>query len=132
VTSLKELPRVDVILVYQGASGDLIKAAVDSGAKGLVIAGAGAGGTTSAQDQALNYAAEKGVFIVVATRSTMGRITPRRGGPPGANADSAQQRRRQFTVGAEDHMPLKARVLLMLALSKTQDRDEIQRMFSEY
>ena len=33
VSSLKELPRVDVIMVYQGASGDLIKAAVDQGAR---------------------------------------------------------------------------------------------------
>ena len=34
VGALKELPRVDVVMVYQGAPGDLIKAAVDAGAKG--------------------------------------------------------------------------------------------------
>jgi L-asparaginase/Glu-tRNA(Gln) amidotransferase subunit D len=32
----------------------------------------------------------------------------------------------------EDLSPVKARVLLMLALTRTADRDEIQRMFSEY
>ena len=38
----------------------------------------------------------------------------------------------QFTVAGEDHIPIKARILLMLALTKTSDRNEIQRIFSEY
>ena len=43
VSETEELPRVDVVLVYQGASGDIIKALVDQGAQGIVIATAGAG-----------------------------------------------------------------------------------------
>jgi L-asparaginase len=35
-------------------------------------------------------------------------------------------------VGAEDLAPIKARILLMLALTKTKDPVEIQRIFSEY
>jgi L-asparaginase len=34
VTAIQALPRVDVVMVYQGASGDIIKALVDQGAKG--------------------------------------------------------------------------------------------------
>ena len=49
--------RVDVILVYQGADGDLIRAA-DAGAKGIVIAGAGAGATSGTQ-QAIDYATKR-------------------------------------------------------------------------
>ncbi len=41
IASVTKLPRVDVILVYQGTDGDSIKAAADAGAKGIVIAGAG-------------------------------------------------------------------------------------------
>ena len=37
-----------------------------------------------------------------------------------------------MTIQAEDHIPVKARILLMLALTRTQKRDEIQRIFSEY
>jgi L-asparaginase len=137
VSQVKELPRVDVVLSYQGASGDLIKAAVDAGAKGIVLAGAGAGGASGTQGEGLQYAAEKGVFIVTGTRTGAGRIAPPRppsGSPPagGTTPNPAQLRRRQFSVSAEDHQPLKARILLMLALTKTQDRAEIQRMFSEY
>jgi L-asparaginase len=66
VNAIKELPRVDVIVTYQGASGDLIKAAVDAGAKGIVLATAGAGATSGTQTEGLDYAAEKGVFIAAA------------------------------------------------------------------
>ena len=132
VRSLTELPRVDVVMVYQGATGDIIKAMVDQGAKGIVVAGAGAGATAGTQNEGLDYAAEKGVFVVTATRTGAGRIAPNRGQGGAANLTPAQQRRRAFSVSAEDHIAVKARILLMLALSKTSDRDEIQRIFSEY
>jgi L-asparaginase len=134
VSAVKELPRVDIVMVYQGAPGDVIKAAVDAGAKGIVMATAGAGATSGTQVEGLDYAAQKGVFIVTSTRTGSGRISPPRA-PQGAGAPTgnpAQQRRRQFTIAGEDHAPLKARVLLMLALTKTTDRAEIQRIFSEY
>jgi L-asparaginase len=35
-------------------------------------------------------------------------------------------------VAGEDLMPVKARILLMLALTRTSDPAEIQRMFVEY
>jgi L-asparaginase len=131
VSTVKELPRVDVILTYQGAPGDLIKAAVDHGAKGLVLGTAGAGATSGTQGEGVDYAAQKGVFIAISTRTGSGRIAPPSPDRP-PSTDPALQRRREFTVAAEDHAPLKARVLLMLALTKTTDRAEIQRIFSEY
>ena len=132
VTKISELPRVDVIMVYQGASGDLIKAAVDNGAKGIVIAVAGAGATSGTQQEGMAYAASKGVFMVTSTRTGSGRIAPRSDPPPNFKPSPEQQRRRQFMIAGEDHIPVKARVLLMLALTRTNSRDEIQRMFSEY
>jgi L-asparaginase len=137
ITRVNELPRVDVIMVYQGAPADLIKAAVDNGAKGIVIAVAGAGATSGNQNEGLNYAASKGVFVVTSTRTGSGRIAPQQR-PAGGEATPApqltpeQQRRRQFTIAGEDHTPIKARVLLMMALTKTTDRNELQRIFSEY
>ena len=134
VSKVTELPRVDVIMVYQGAPADLIKAAVDNGAKGIVIAVAGAGATSGNQNEGLNYAASKGVFIVTSTRTGSGRIAPpqQRSDAPAQQVNADQQRRRQFTIAGEDHTPIKARVLLMVALTKTNDRSELQRIFSEY
>ncbi|HXG89599.1 MAG TPA: asparaginase [Vicinamibacterales bacterium] len=134
LSAVKELPRVDVVMVYQDAPGDVIKAIVDAGAKGIVMATAGAGATSGTQGEGLDYAASKGVFVVTSTRTGSGRIPVPRVQPPSGmrQPNPAQQRRRQFTIAAEDHAPVKARVLLMLALSKTSDRNEIQRIFSEY
>jgi L-asparaginase len=134
VTHILELPRVDVIMVYQSAPGDLIKAAVDAGARGIVMASAGAGAISGTQAEGLDYAAQKGVFIITSTRTGAGRIAPppSRGRMPNFQPTEQQLRRRSFTVAAEDHIPVKARVLLMLALTKSKSREEIQRIFSEY
>ena len=135
LSKVTTLPRVDVAMVYQGATADVIKAMVDAGAKGIVMATAGAGATSGNQNEGLNYAASKGVFIVTSTRTGSGRIAPPQPGAQPANPNNntpEQQRRRQFTIAGEDHTPVKARVLLMIALTKTNDRAELQRIFSEY
>lgn len=94
ITGVTKLPRVDVIWVYQGADGDLIKAAVDAGAQGIVIAGAGAGATSGTQPAGITYALQKGAVVVSTTRTGSGRIAPQRGGgrggpPAGATATGA-------------------------------------------
>src|SRR3954453_18829098 len=111
VARIDELPRVDVIMVYQGASGDLIKAAVDQGAKGIVIASAGAGATSGTQSDGIQYAVSKGVYVVISTRTGSGRIAAwRRDRSSSADEQSEAERR----IAAEDLAPVKARILLML------------------
>jgi len=134
VSSVARLPRVDVVLVYQGADGDLINAAVDRGAQGIVVAGAGAGAVSGTQREGEIYAVKKGAIVVTTTRTGSGRIAPPQRGEGGRGGDAAQltpEERRRFVAG-EDLQPVKARVLLMLALTKTKDPADIQRMFSEY
>jgi L-asparaginase len=140
VSGVDELPRVDIVMVYQGAPGDAIKALVDQGAKGIVIASAGAGATSGTQGEGIEYALHKGVFVVTSTRTGSGRIAARRGASRSASTmtdatDGAEQGRRSASpnrISGEDLAPLKARILLMLALTKTTDGAEIQRMFTEY
>jgi L-asparaginase len=129
VSSIAALPRVDVLLVYQGADGDLIKAAADAGAKGIVIAGAGAGATSGTQQAGIEYALKKGVFVVTTTRTGSGRIAGRGGRGRGGAPPTVEQRHR---IAGEDLLPVKARILLMLALTRTTDPAEIQRIFTEY
>ena len=119
VAKMTALPRVDVLLTYQDAPGDLIKAAVDLGAQGLVVATAGAGATSESQSGGLAYAIRKSVTVVATTRTGSGRI-------------SGTRRSGAALVGGEDLAPIKARVLLMLALATTKDPADIQRMFLEY
>lgn len=132
IASVEDLPRVDVVLVYQGATGDVIKALVDQGAKGIVVATAGAGAISGTQGEGIQYALEKRVFVVMCTRTGSGRIAARRRpGPPQA-ALPASKGPGDYRIYGEDLAPIKARVLLMLALVKTRDGAEIQRMFTEY
>jgi L-asparaginase len=121
ITSVQALPRVDIALVYQGAMGDVIKAMVDQGARGIVVATAGAGALSGTQDEGVDYAVERHVVVVMTTRTGSGRIAPRQDPIAGS-----------FRVRGEDLAPVKARVLLMLALTKTKDPADIQRMFTEY
>ncbi len=125
------LPRVDIVMTYLDAPGDLVRAAVDAGAEGIVIAAAGAGSTTSAQREALQAALERGLPIVITTRTGGGRVPPR---TPRAGEDDEPDdpRLSPLRIEADDLAPLKARILLMLALTRTRDGAEIQRMFNEY
>ena len=116
ISAVTALPRVDVLLTYQGASGDLIKSAIDAGAKGIVLATAGAGATSGTQDEGQRYAASKGVPVVITTRAGSGRI-------------SAAGR---TSIAGQDLSPIKARILLMVALTKTSDLNELRRIFVEY
>jgi L-asparaginase len=132
VSQVAVLPRVDVVMVYQGATGDVIRALVDQGARGIVIASAGAGATSGTQSEGIQYAVGKGVFVVTSTRTGSGRIAARLPRPVAGTGGSAAGEPPQLQIAAEDLPPIKARILLMLALTKTRDGKEIQRMFTEY
>ncbi len=123
VATIDSLPRVDIFLTYQGAAGDLIKAAVELGARGVVIATAGAGATSGTQQEGLDYARERGVPVVATTRAGSGRI---------AGGGQAQQGGSARRVAGGDLSAVKARVLLMLALTRPSEPNQLQRMFDEY
>ena len=128
VAAIDLLPRVDVLLAYQGAPGDLIVAAAARGAAGVVVAASGAGSMSPSQLEATRLVLRRGVTVVVASRTGGGRVVPRPGSGPRKRRLPAPPRR----VMGEDLSPVKARVLLMLALTHTREQAEIQRMFQEY
>ena len=121
VRNLQSLPRVDVVVSYVGADGNMIEAAAAIGAKGIVSAGTGAGRPTPAEDEAFDRVyKEKGVIMCLCSRVASGRVVR----SPGLA-------KRGFVAG-DNLQPWKARLLLALALTKTNNADEIQRMFDTY
>jgi L-asparaginase len=116
------LPRVDIVYAHEGVDGALVKAAVAAGAKGIVLAGVGDGNATKDMIGALSEAAKKGVVVVRGTRVGSGIV--RRNIELDDDALGF--------VSAMELNPQKARILLRLALTKTKDAREIQRMFGEY
>ena len=121
VRGLDGLPRVDIVLSYVGADGSMIEAAAAAGAKGIVSAATGAGRPTPAEDVAFDKVfREKGVLMCLCSRIASGRVVR----SPGL-------KKRGFVAG-DNLPPWKARVLLSLALTRTDDADAIQRMFDSY
>ncbi len=121
VRNFQSLPRVDVVVSYVGADGNMIEAAAAVGAKGIVSAGTGAGRPTPAEDEAFDRVyKEKGVIMCLCSRVASGRVVR----SPGLA-------KRGFVAG-DNLQPWKARLLLALALTKTNNADEIQRMFDTY
>ena len=111
---VQELPRVDIVYSYGGADSVVIDAVVAAGAKGIVMAGVGRGGLAPAQSDALRRARQRGVVVVVSTRTGSGRVPVERN---------------DGMVGSGDLNPQKARVLLILALSRSSDVREVTRAF---
>ncbi len=120
VESVQALPQVDIAFAYSGVTGTAIEALVKGGCEGLVAAGLGSGGAPRPFLDALERAAASGIPVVVTSQAGSGRAMARRG---------AVERGFLF---ADNLLPRKARILLMLALTRTRDRAEIQRMLQTY
>jgi L-asparaginase len=120
VMGLRTLPRVDIVYAYAGADGLLIDAVRQQRSAGLVLAGFGSGTFPPAFLAAGERAVIEGLPVVLASRSSSGRIimTPKK-------------QAAGFIVSDDLH-PQKARILLMLALTASHDRTSIQEMFYRY
>ena len=122
ISKLNKLPAVNVVYSYANATRIAVDAFAAAGDEGMVHAGTGNGSLSTPVKAALTEARKKGMIVVRSSRTGTG-ITARNGE---ANDDELD-----FVV-ADNLSPQKARILLMLALTKTSDPAEIQRMFDEY
>ncbi|HEY7940725.1 MAG TPA: asparaginase [Candidatus Limnocylindrales bacterium] len=120
VAGLTALPRVDVVISYQGADGTMIDAAAAAGARGIVNGGTGSGRPTPGEEEALKRAQAGGAIVCQGSRVGSGRSVR----SPGLQ--------KRGWVAADNLQPWKARILLALALTRTTDPDRIQEMFDTY
>ena len=120
VRGLDYLPRVDISMSYAGSDGAAIEAFQAAGAKGIVVGAMAPGYVTPKELEKLHAAREAGVAIVHSTRAGSGRV------------GDVPSRRAVGTVLADNLTPQKARVLLSVALTKTENPVELQRIFDEY
>jgi len=114
------LPTVEVLYAYTDAPGYLIDAAVEHGAKGIVVDGTGAGNPTGSENEAIKRAQEKGVVVVLTARVHGGRV------------EESPRRTASHEVTGDNLPPEKARLLLQLALTKTSDPQKIEEYFDTY
>ena len=119
IRAIDQLPMVEVIYPHTGSNPDLARAAVNLGATGLVIAGIGAGALGAFTEITKTLVAE-GVIVVRSARVGEGRVV------------AIGNNHEEGTVAADNLNPQKAAILLALALTRTRDAVELQRIFDEY
>ena len=120
VDDMTGLPRVDIVYAYAGADGLLVNAVRNNRSDGLVLAGFGGGTFPPAVIEAAVKLVDDGIPVVLATRSTAGRVV------------TTPKKEEQGFLVSDNLLPQKARILLMLGLTVTKDRHELQQMFYDY
>ncbi|OAT53726.1 L-asparaginase 2 [Providencia heimbachae] len=122
VSKLEKLPAVGIVYNYANASAGPVKALREEGVEGIVSAGVGNGNMYKTVLDALAKAAKEDVVVVRASRVPTGYTT--------RNAEVDDNL--YGFVASERLNPQKARVLLQLALTETQDPKKIQTLFEKY
>jgi L-asparaginase len=118
----RALPRVDIVYAHAGMGRGLVDAAVRSGARGIVLAGVGNGNLNAATIAAARAATRAGIAVVRSSR-TGGGVVER-------NVEMDDDR--MGFIASDELNPQKARILLMLGLTRTRDPATLQEMFYTY
>ena len=121
--ALGEFPGVEI--VYSSVEANtplLIETLQKAGVRGIVFAATGAGSLSEREKEAVkqSVARSAGTVFVRSSRVGNGRVIGRSEFDP------------LGIVPADNLSPQKARILLMLALARTSDPDELRRIFSQY
>ena len=121
---MTELPRVEILYSYAEPSTVALESLVASGVNGIVFAGTGAGLLSTPERNAIKKIAgmpERSRPVMVrSARVGNGRVV------------ASDIYDAMGMIPADNLNPQKARVLLMLALTRTRDTKSIARMFAEY
>jgi glutamin-(asparagin-)ase len=123
IKNIQSLPDVEIAYSYGNVSDTAYKALAQSGAKAIIHAGTGNGSVSSRVVPALQALRKDGVQIIRSSHVNAGGFVLRNAEQPDDKYD---------WVVAHDLNPQKARILAMVALTKTNDSKELQRMFWEY
>ena len=122
IDSISALPPVEIAMGYEGVSSIAIDAIAKSGAKALIHGGTGNGSVADRIVPNLQKARADGVIVIRSSRV-----------PDGFVIRNAEQPDDKYDwVVAHDLRPQKARILAMVALTKTNNTKELQRIFWEY
>ena len=122
IDSISALPPVEIAMGYEGVSSIAIDAIAKGGAKALIHGGTGNGSVADRIVPNLQKARADGVIVIRSSRV-----------PDGFVIRNAEQPDDKYDwVVAHDLRPQKARILAMVALTKTSSTKELQRIFWEY
>ena len=119
---VEKLPRVEIVYMYASATGEIIDYWINKKVDGLVIAGVGNGNFNEAFMKSVKKATEAGINVVRASRVPTGRVV----------LEDEIDDDALGTMASDDLNPQKARILLMLGLTRTHDTSKLQEFFFLY
>src|SRR6187200_3170450 len=122
ITADTKLPRVDIVYMYADAPSDMIDMLIDKKVDGIVIAGVGNGNFNKAYTEAVKRAVAAGIIVCRASRNPSGRVV----------LHDEINDEELGTIVSDDLTPQKARVLLMLGLTRPKDKKQLQELFFKY
>ncbi|OKZ39968.1 MAG: L-asparaginase 2 [Odoribacter sp. 43_10] len=122
VTHLDKLPKVGIVYSYSNVEPEALDALITNSYQGIVHAGVGNGNIHKNLFDKLVNASKQGILVVRSSRVPTGPTTL------DAEVDDAKY----GFVASQELNPQKARILLMLALTKTKDPQVIQNYFNAY
>lgn len=118
--------RVDIVAIYPGCDAAHIRASVDAGAHGIVLAALGSGNANPAIVEAVRHCTQRGVCIVISSRVPVGLLTAGYGGGGGGH-DLAEA----GAVHSQTLRPAQARILLSSLLASQSSAETMVRAFSD-
>ena len=122
IDTIDALPAVEIAMGYEGVAPTAIEALGKSGIKALIHGGTGNGSVANRIVPYLQKVRADGAIVIRSSRV-----------PDGFVLRNAEQPDDKYDwVVAHDLRPQKARILAMVALTKTSDTKELQRIFWEY
>lgn len=122
IEQINELPAVDIVYGYGNVPTTAIEALDKAGVQAIIHAGTGNGSVANRIVPKLQELRAKGTVIVRSSRIPAGFVL--------RNAEQPDDK--YDWVVAHDLNPQKARLLTAVALTKTKDTKELQRIFWEY
>jgi glutamin-(asparagin-)ase len=123
IEKIDTLPAVEIAYGYGNVSDTAYRALAAKGAKAIIHAGTGNGSVAANVVPALRELRGQGVQIIRSSHVNAGGFVIRNAEQPDDKYD---------WLVAHDLNPQKARILAAVALTKTQDSKELQRIFWEY
>ena len=120
IKGMEKLPKVGIVYGHSNIDPDMVQHMLKDGYQGIIYAGVGNGNIHKDIFPVLEKARKKGIQVVRSSRVPTGPTTLN---------NEVDDDAYQF-IAAQHHNPQKARILLMLALTKTDDWKEIQSCFN--
>jgi L-asparaginase len=115
---------IDLIKAVAGMDGRFIQASINKGAKAIVIEAMGRGNLPDYLEPDIKAALDKGLLVVLASRTYTGRVLPEYGYPGGG-----KHLQDMGVILADDLQGIKARLRLMVLFGKYKDPTLVRKHF---